>query len=51
MVSRITRSTSRLVEVNVRIKRRDGTLIAEGNCLQYVMAPNPDFPHQEDKRQ
>jgi acyl-coenzyme A thioesterase PaaI-like protein len=50
MVSRITRNTSRLVEVAVQIQRPDGTVLAEGTCLQYVMAPNPDYSHLEDRK-
>jgi acyl-coenzyme A thioesterase PaaI-like protein len=42
VVCRITRNGHRLLEESARIERPDGALIAEGNCLQYVVAPNPD---------
>jgi uncharacterized protein (TIGR00369 family) len=37
---RITKNTRRLVEETARIESSDGTLIAEGTCLQYVMEAN-----------
>jgi uncharacterized protein (TIGR00369 family) len=42
MTVRITKKTSRLLEESVRIENRDGILIAEGSCIQYIMGPNRD---------
>lgn len=39
----IAKNTKRLLEVAVRIERQDGTLIAEGTSLQYIMSFNEDF--------
>jgi acyl-coenzyme A thioesterase PaaI-like protein len=40
MKVRILRNTSRLLEEEARIEGQDGTLIAEGNCLQYITRIN-----------
>jgi uncharacterized protein (TIGR00369 family) len=37
MIAQITRNTTRLLEEAVRIERPDGSLIAEGACIQYIM--------------
>jgi uncharacterized protein (TIGR00369 family) len=42
MIAQITRNTTRLLEETVRVEQRDGTLIAEGTCIQYIMGANPD---------
>jgi acyl-coenzyme A thioesterase PaaI-like protein len=42
MIAQITRNTTRLLEESVRIERKDGSPIAEGTCIQYIMGSNPD---------
>lgn len=42
MITQITRNTKRLLEESSRIERKDGTIIATGTCIQYVMSLNPD---------
>ncbi len=42
MISRITKSTNRLLEVEVQITNQQETLIAVGTCVQFVMGMNPD---------
>lgn len=40
VIAEITKNNRHLLEVNARIERQDGALIAEGTCLQYVMGVN-----------
>jgi uncharacterized protein (TIGR00369 family) len=37
MIAQITKNTTRLLEESVRIERKDGSLVAEGTCIQYIM--------------
>ena len=39
---RIIKDSRRLLKIAARIEGADGTLVAEGNCLQYVVSSNPD---------
>jgi acyl-coenzyme A thioesterase PaaI-like protein len=43
MVSRITKTTKRLLEETSRIESKDGILIAEGTCLQYIISLDKNF--------
>ncbi len=42
MKVQITKNTPRLVDINGRIERPDGSLIASASCLQYVMGSYKD---------
>ncbi len=48
VVCRIVKDNRRLLKIAARIEDADGAVIAEGNCLQYVVSANadpaPDYP-------
>jgi acyl-CoA thioesterase FadM len=41
MIVQITKHTRRYLEESVRIERRNGVLVADGTCMQYVMDLHP----------
>lgn len=44
ITSRLIRNTRKLIEATAKITLKDGTTVAEGSALQYVVKPKPGYP-------